>query len=100
MCQGKTLTNVQKSTGVDRVEVDPDGPDGPRVVIIGPTQEAIEAAREALEFVEERVDVEEEQVFFSVCTVPFSHRNERSRCPPRCITTALHFHALHLYSAA
>jgi len=38
-------------------------PDGPRVVIVGPSQESIEAARELLEFVSRRVPVE--QVCFS-----------------------------------
>jgi hypothetical protein len=51
--------DTQKATGVDRVEVDPSGP---RVVIIGPTQEAVDAARELLEFVTVRVDVKPEQV--------------------------------------
>ena len=29
---------MQKQTGVERIEVDPDGRTGPRVVITGPTQ--------------------------------------------------------------
>ena len=29
---------MQKQTGVERIEVDPDGRSGPRVVITGPTQ--------------------------------------------------------------
>eukprot|EP00966_Prymnesium_polylepis_P268619 6205445-Prymnesium_polylepis.1 len=42
---GKNIVDTQKATGVDRVEVDPHGP---RVVIIGPTQESVDAAREML----------------------------------------------------
>jgi predicted RNA-binding protein YlqC (UPF0109 family) len=37
-------------------------PDGPRVVIFGPTQESVEAAREMLEFVTQRVSVRSEQM--------------------------------------
>jgi predicted RNA-binding protein YlqC (UPF0109 family) len=37
-------------------------PDGPRIVIFGPTQESIEAARERLEFVTHRVSVQPEQM--------------------------------------
>jgi hypothetical protein len=33
---GKNISDVQKQTGVDRIEVDPN-PAGPRVVVIGPT---------------------------------------------------------------
>ncbi|EOD37949.1 hypothetical protein EMIHUDRAFT_224951 [Emiliania huxleyi CCMP1516] len=42
------------AAGVDKVEVDPDGP---RVVIVGPSQESIEAARELLEFVSRREQI-------------------------------------------
>lgn len=56
---GKNLVDTQKATGVDRVEVDPQGP---RVIVVGPTQESVDAAREALEFVEDRVSVQPEQV--------------------------------------
>ena len=42
-----------------RAQVDPNGP---RVIIVGPTQESIEAARDRLEYVVERVDVKTEQV--------------------------------------
>jgi len=56
---GATIQAARKATGVHRVEVDPDGP---RVVIIGPTQESIEAAREMLEFVTQRVSVKPEQI--------------------------------------
>ncbi|KAL3902795.1 MAG: hypothetical protein SGPRY_011922 [Prymnesium sp.] len=56
---GKNIVDTQKATGVDRVEVDPQGP---RVIIVGPTQDSVEAARELLEFVTERVDVKPEQI--------------------------------------
>ena len=42
---GKHIQMVQKQAGVDRSEVDPNGP---RVVIFGPTQESLQAAREQL----------------------------------------------------
>ena len=56
---GKQITDVKKATGVEMIEVDQTGP---RVIIIGPTQEAVDAARESLEFIIERVPVEPEQV--------------------------------------
>ncbi len=37
-------------------------PDGPRIVITGPTHESIETAREMLEFVTQRVPVQQEQI--------------------------------------
>ena len=56
---GRTLGDVKKSTGVELIEVDQNGP---RVIVIGPTQETVDAAREMLEFVVERVPVEPEQI--------------------------------------
>ncbi|KAL1527303.1 hypothetical protein AB1Y20_015975 [Prymnesium parvum] len=56
---GKNILETKRATGIDRVDVDPEGP---RVVIIGPTQQSVDAARERLEFVIERIDVKSEQV--------------------------------------
>ena len=56
---GRTLGDVKQSTGVELIEVDQNGP---RVIVIGPTQETVDAAREMLEFVVERVPVEPEQI--------------------------------------
>ena len=56
---GKNMSNAKRIAGVDRVEIDPTGP---RVVVYGPTQEALDAARDMLEFVAERIPVEPKQV--------------------------------------
>ena len=57
--QGKTIQDVKKATGVDVIEVEQAGP---TVVIVGSTQEKVDAAREMLEFVIERVPVQPAQV--------------------------------------
>ena len=56
---GKTITDARKATGIDVVEIDQSGP---KVVIIGPTAESVEAAREMLEYVTLRMPVKQEQI--------------------------------------
>jgi len=56
---GKQIRETKKATGVYTIEIDEKQV---RVVVIGPTQESIEAAREMLEFVSEKVPVESSQV--------------------------------------
>ena len=52
---------MRSATGVDKIEVDASLL-GPRVIIIGQSQEACEAARERLEYVTERIPVAQEQI--------------------------------------
>ena len=56
---GKNIAEARRVSGVDVVEVDQHGP---KIVVIGPTQESVEKARELLEYVTERMDVRDEQV--------------------------------------
>lgn len=56
---GKNILDAKKASGVDVVDVDQNGPS---VVLIGPSQEAVEKARELLEFVIVRVPVRPEQI--------------------------------------
>lgn len=56
---GKTIAETKKATGVELIEVDQSGP---KVVIIGATQEAVDRARDRLEFVTQRVPVRPEQI--------------------------------------
>ena len=56
---GKNIQDAKRQTGIDVVEVDQSGP---RVVIIGPTAESVEAARELLEFVTVKQPVEQQQI--------------------------------------
>jgi len=56
---GKNIADARRETGVDVVEIDQNGP---RVVIIGPTQQSVEAAREKLEFVTAKLPVDPEQI--------------------------------------
>ena len=56
---GKNISDVKKATGVEMIEVDQHGP---KVVLVGPTQESCDEAREMLEFVTKRVPVQPEQI--------------------------------------
>jgi len=56
---GKNISEAKKATGVEAIEVDQAGP---KVVIYGATQEAVDAARERLEFVTESVPVKSKQI--------------------------------------
>ena len=58
---------------------------GPRVIVIGPTQAAVDAAREMLEFVVERVPVEPEQIGWLIGKggKNFKELQEKTKVGPR-----------------